>query len=263
MRTVTSEDGTTIAYDRSGQGPALVLVTGALAARATAASVVGKLAPHFTVFAYDRRGRGDSGDTPPYAVEREVEDLKAVIDAAGGTAFVFGHSSGAVLALEAAQRLTGSIPKLALHEPPFIMDDSRPPLPDDYLAQLNTRIAAGRPDELLDYYFTRALLLTPEAVAGMRKGPGWAGMERMAHTLAYDGAVIDGTMGGKPLPRDRWARVTMPVLVMDGGASPAFMHHGAEALTALLPHAQHRRFPGQDHGVADEVLVPALVEFFL
>jgi pimeloyl-ACP methyl ester carboxylesterase len=96
----------------------------------------------------------------------------------------------------------------------------------------------------------------------MRHGPGWAGMESLAHTLAYNGAIIDGSMAGKPLPRDKWAAVTMPTLVMDGGASPAFMHHGAEALTAIPPQAKHRRFPGQDHGVADEVLVPALVEFF-
>src|SRR6266851_10450855 len=120
MRTVHSKDGTPIAFDRSGQGPALILVNGALSTRAAAATVTASLAPHFTLFAYDRRGRGDSGDTAPYTVEREVQDLKAVISDAGGTAFVFGHSSGAVLALEAAARLTGSIPKLAVYEPPFI-----------------------------------------------------------------------------------------------------------------------------------------------
>ena len=264
MHTVTSADGTLIAYDRSGQGPALILVTGALATRATAVGVAAKLGAHFKVFAYDRRGRGDSGDTPPYAVAREVEDLAALIHEAGGTAFVFGHSSGAVLALEAAQRLKASIPRLAVYEPPFIVDDSRPAVPDDFVAHLNELTADGRNDEALEYWFSRAILLPPQAVAGMRQNSGnWAAMEKSAPTMAYDATIMGDGMSGKPLARNRWAGVTQPTLVMDGGASPAYMHHGAEALTARLPHAQHRRFPGQSHGVADEVLAPALVEFFL
>jgi len=264
MDTVASRDGTQIAFDRSGQGPAFILVTGALATRAAAVTVAGKLARHFTVYTYDRRGRGDSGDTPPYAVAREVEDIQALIGQAGGTAFVFGHSSGAVLALEAAQRLTASIPKLALYEPPFILDNSRPPLPDDFEARLIELAATRRRGEALEYWFSRAILLPPQAVAGMRQDAGnWATMESMAHTLAYDVAIMGDTMSGKPWAKDRWAGVTMPVLVMDGGASPDYMHHAAEALAASLPHAQHRRFAGQGHGVADELLVPALVEFFL
>ncbi len=133
MNTMTSKDGTTIAFERSGEGPPLVVVGGALNDRHAAATLAGLLAPNFTVYAYDRRGRGDSGDTPPYAVEREVEDLQALVEEAGGTAFVLGHSSGAVLALEAAAATPG-ITKLVLYEPPFIVDDSRPPLPDDYVS---------------------------------------------------------------------------------------------------------------------------------
>src|SRR5512135_2271780 len=143
MQTVGSADGTTIAFDRSGQGPALILVAAASATRLAEASLAAALAPNFTVFAYDRRGRGDSGDTPPYAVEREVEDLDAVIDEAGGSAFVFGHSSGAVLALEAARLLPDKISKLALYEPPFIIDNGRPPAPQDFTAQLERLVAAG------------------------------------------------------------------------------------------------------------------------
>src|SRR5438105_238019 len=128
MHKLTSKDGTPIAFDRLGEGPALIVVTGAIAARSDVAQLAATLAPHLTVFAYDRRGRGDSGDTPPYAVEREIEDLQAIITEAGGSAFVFGHSSGAILALEAARLLAPTITKLALYEPPFIVDDSRPPL---------------------------------------------------------------------------------------------------------------------------------------
>ena len=147
MNKVISKDGTPIAFDRAGQGLALILVTGALATRSDMVSLAAHLASHFTVFTYDRRGRGESGDTAPYAVEREVEDLAALIVEAGGSAFVFGHSSGAVLALEAARWLSTSITKLALYEPPFIVDESRPPLPDDYLTQLTGLISSGRRGE--------------------------------------------------------------------------------------------------------------------
>src|SRR5512137_163645 len=144
MQKVTSKDGTAIAFDKTGQGPAIILVGGALSDRSAAVPLASLLAPHFTVFAYDRRGRGDSGDTAPYAVEREVEDIDALIDTAGGSAFVFGHSSGAVLALEAARGLSHKIPRLALYEPPFIVDDSRPPMPEDFRARLQGLLAEGR-----------------------------------------------------------------------------------------------------------------------
>src|SRR5947199_8818025 len=147
MRTVLSKDGTAIAFDQSGQGPALILVAGATATRLAEASLAAALAPHFTVFAYDRRGRGASSDTAPYAVEREVEDIEALITEAGGTAFVFGHSSGAVLALEAARLLPTKITKLAVYEPPFLVDDSQAPLPEDAITRLTEPVSAGRRGE--------------------------------------------------------------------------------------------------------------------
>ncbi len=262
METVTSDDGTLIAYDGRGTGPALVFVTGAMAARADVAAHAAALAPHFTVFAYDRRGRGDSGDTPPYAVAREVEDLAAVIGAAGGAAYVFGHSSGAILALEAARRLGPAITKLAVYEPPFIVDDSQAPLPDDYVEQLNTRIAAGRRGDAVTYWMTTVIGVPPAQVAQMQQAPMWAGMEAVAPTLVYDATISAPYVRGEPLPPAQWAAVTIPTLVMHGGASPAMMRTGAEALTARLPNAAHRVLPEQGHGVPPEVLVPVLVDFF-
>jgi pimeloyl-ACP methyl ester carboxylesterase len=267
MSKVISKDGTTIVFDRSGQGPALIMVTGALAdraavARSNAAAGENNLSRYFTVFAYDRRGRGESGDTLPYAVEREVEDIDALITEAGGSAFVFGHSSGAVLALEAARLLPTRITKLAVYEPPFIIDSSRPALPEDYVTRLKELVSSGRRGEAVVYFMTTAINVPPEGIAQMQNGPMWPALEAIEHTLVYDGLIMGDTQRGNPSSIQRWASVTVPTLVMDGGKSPAFMHNAAETLTSILPHAQHRRFAGQDHGVANEVLVPALVEFF-
>src|SRR5207302_3064047 len=168
MRTVISKDGTPIAFDQSGRGQAIILVAGATATRLAAVSVAAALAPHFTVFAYDRRGRGESGDTAPYAVEREVEDIEALITEAGGSAFVFGHSSGAVLALEAARLLPGKITKLALYEPPFIIDNSRPPMPEDFPARLNGLLAEGRRGDAVELW-QRNLGIPAEMIAQFRQ----------------------------------------------------------------------------------------------
>ena len=262
MNKITSKDGTPIAFDQTGQGPALILVTGATATRSAAATISAHLAPHFTVLAYDRRGRGDSGDTPPYAVEREVEDIDALITYAGGSAFVFGHSSGAVLALEAAQLLPSRITKLALYEPPFIIDDSRPPVPQNYIPHLNELIAAGRQAEAVEYFMTAAILVPPQAVAQMRNTPMWPQIVATAHTIPYDGTVMGDTMSGNPSTIRKYASVTVPTLVMVGGASPSFFHNGTQTLANILPHAQHSLLPGQDHGPADEVLTRKLVEYF-
>ncbi|MEO8971961.1 MAG: metalloregulator ArsR/SmtB family transcription factor [Ktedonobacteraceae bacterium] len=263
MSKVLSKDGTPIAFDRSGQGPALIMVAGATATRSTAGEAAASLSPNFTVFAYDRRGRGESGDTAPYAVEREVEDIDALINEAGGSAFVFGHSSGAVLALEAARMLPTRIPKLAVYEPPFIIDNSRPPIPDDYITTLNKLIAEDRRGDAAEYFMTKVVGISPEEVAYMRNSPMWEAIKKVAHTIPYDGTIMGDTMSGNPLSIRKYASVPVPTLVMDGGNSPAFMHHGAEELTKILPNAQHRRLAGQDHGVAGDVLMPALVEFFI
>jgi pimeloyl-ACP methyl ester carboxylesterase len=275
MNTVRSQDGTTIAYDRAGEGPALILVGGALSVRQhpVVDQLVTALAPHFTVFSFDRRGRGDSGDTLPYAVEREVEDIEALIDAAGGSAFLYGMSSGAVLALEAAKRLGDKVKKLVMYEPPLILDDSRPPAPNDYVEQLNNAIAAGQPGDAVEIFMTKAILLPPEAVAQMRTGqydsqsdsemkpPEWQAMESVAHTLAYDGQIMEGLMLGKPLPEGRWAGVDAAALVVAGGNSDTFFHNGAQALVEQLPNAQYRVLEGQDHAVSPAALAPLLVEF--
>ena len=261
MNTVTSRDGTTIAYDRSGEGPPLVLVGGALSDRSAVGSLTEALAPRFTAIAYDRRGRGDSGDTAPYAVEREIEDLEALVTAAGGSSFVFGHSSGAALALEATARGLPAT-KLALYEPPFIVDDGHEPLPDDYVERLAELAASGRRGDAVEYFLTSGPGVPPEVVAGMRNEPFWPGMEKIAHTLAYEGAVMGDTMSGRPLPADRWASVIVPTLVMDGDQSPAWARNSVAALVDVLPNAERRSLEGQDHGAASEVLAPVLVEFF-
>jgi pimeloyl-ACP methyl ester carboxylesterase len=261
MQTTTSKDGTVIAFDRSGEGPALILVGGATADRSGAVEIAGVLAKDFTVYAYDRRGRGESGDTLPYAVEREIEDIDALIAEAGGSAFVFGGSSGAVLALRAAAAGL-AIPKLAVYEPPFIVDGSRPMLPSDYVTHLNELIAEGRRGDAVEYFMTAAVLVPPEMVAGMRNAPMWPGMERVAHTVPYDGAIMGDTMSGRPEPIRRFAAVTVATLVMDGGASPDWMRHGVQALVAVLPDARYRTLAGQDHGPASAVLAPELVSFF-
>ena len=262
MRTAISKDGTPIAFDQSGQGPAIILVAGATATRLAETSLAAALATQFTVFAYDRRGRGDSGDTTPYAVEREVEDIDALITEAGGSAFVFGHSSGAVLALESARRLTGRIEKLAMYEPPFIVDDSRPPVPSDYVPRINKLVAEGRRSEAVEYFMSDAMLIPAEMVAQMRNMPMWPQIESVAHTIAYDGAIMGETMSGNPATLKKWASVSVPTLVMVGGVSPAFFHNGAQSLVDILPNAKSRILAGQDHGPADDVLTPALVEFF-
>jgi pimeloyl-ACP methyl ester carboxylesterase len=262
MRTVISKDGTPIAFDQSGEGSAIILVAGATATRLAEASLASALAHNFTVFAFDRRGRGESGDTTPYAVEREVEDIDALISEAGGLAFVFGHSSGAVLALEAARLLKDKIKKLAMYEPPFIIDDSRPPIPQDYVPHLNKLIAEGRRSEAVEYFMTDAMLVPAEMVAQMRSTPMWQQIEAVAQTIPYDGTIMGDTMSGNPATLKKWASVTVPTLVMVGGASPAFFNNSAQALVDILPNAKSRILAGQDHGPADDVLAPALVEYF-
>jgi pimeloyl-ACP methyl ester carboxylesterase len=263
MRKVHSKDGTAIAFDQSGEGPPIILVGGALSDRSAATQLAAFLGPHFTVYAYDRRGRGDSGDTAPYAVAREVEDIDALINEAGGSAFVFGHSSGAALALEATSKLPSKVKKLALYEPPFIVDDSRPPLQADYVARLTELVAAGRRGDAVEFFMTKAVAVPIEFIAQMRGDPMWPAMERLAHTLAYDGAIMGDTIAGKPLPAGRWASATVPTLVMDGGLSPAWIRHAAQAVADVLPNAKYRTLEGQEHGVASEVLAPVLVEFYL
>ncbi len=258
---VRSDDGTVIAFDRLGAGPPLILVGGALSDRQAAVPLAASLAPTFTVFAFDRRGRGDSGDTPPYAVEREIEDVAALIEEAGGSASVFGHSSGAALALKAVADGV-PIPRLALYEPPFIVDDSRPPVPDDYVAHIQELVEAGRRGDAVAYFMIEGVGVPPEVVEQMRQAPMWPGLEALAHTIAYDGMIMGDRMAGRPLPPSWSSARAVPTLVMDGGDSPAWARHAVEALADILPDAERRTLEGQDHGAAPEVLAPVLEAFF-
>lgn len=220
------------------------------------------MAPRFTVIAYDRRGRGNSGDTAPYAVDREVEDIEALIVAAGGQALVFGHSSGAVLALETARTLADRVMKLALYEPPFIVDDSRPPLPADYVTRLDALLSADRRGDAVEYFMTTGPGVPAEVVAGMRQQPFWSSLESVAHTLAHDGTIMGDALGGSREPLQRWSSVEVTTLLMDGGASPDWQRNAVQALAEILPDAQRRTLEGQDHGPDPDVLAPALHAFF-
>ncbi|HEU5379451.1 MAG TPA: alpha/beta hydrolase [Ktedonobacteraceae bacterium] len=260
MPWVTSKDGTSIAYDRLGQGPAVVIVGGVLGDRSQQASLAQLVASHFTVYNFDRRGRGESGETPPYAVEREVEDIAAILDAAGGSALVYGTSGCAVLCLEAAARgLSPQMRKLALWEPPYIVDDSRPPVPQDYLEQLRTMLREGRRGDMIELFFTQAIGMPAEFVAPMRQSPFWAAQEAVAPTLVND-TILMGH-GDFKLPKERIAKATCPTLVIDGGTTP-WLSHAADAVADTLPHVQRRTIADQPHNIDPQALAPVLVEFF-
>ena len=263
MRTVRSKDGTTIAFDADGDGQPLIMIDGATAYRAvnpTNAEVGQLLSDQFRVYAYDRRGRGESTDTAPYAVEREIEDLAALIADAGAPAVVFGWSSGAVLALDAAAAGL-PITRLALFEPPFVVDNSRPPRPADYVQRLDDAVANGRPGDAVELFLTAAAGMPAEAVDSMRQSPFWPALEAVAHTVAYDGRIMGTTMSGAPLPRDRWAAVTVPILVMHGTGTEPWLITAAKALAELLPTASLQAVQGQQHSTTADVLAPALRQF--
>jgi pimeloyl-ACP methyl ester carboxylesterase len=261
MRAVTSRDGTRIAYDRSGQGPAVILVGGALATRADGAELALLLASRFTVYSYDRRGRGDSTDTRPYAVEREIEDLSALIDEAGGSARVYGKSSGACLALRATAALGAKVTRLALYEAPYDEAEGAAAEWQEYRSKLDGLLAADRRGDAVTLFLT-FVGMPEETLAGMKASPAWPRMEALAPTLAYDTAVLGDD---RSIPVDQAARIQTATLVMDGGASletMPFMRPSAEKLAKVIPNAQRRTIEGQGHDVSSKVLAPVLVEFF-
>ncbi len=276
MKTVTSKDGTRIAYDQYGEGEPLILVTGALGVRTQSpeGQLAGILDKDFAVIDYDRRGRGDSTDTQPYAVEREIEDIDALINGVGGTAYLYGMSSGAILALEAAAKLANKVKKLAMYEPPFIIDDSRPPLPTDYVQQLNKATAEGRRSDAVEIFMTKAMLIPAEFVQMMKnapmaetfsegvKPPEWSDMEKVAHTLAYDGTIVQDYLAGKPLPKGQWSAYKALGLVIVGENSEPFFHDAAKSLVDDMPNVKVRVLEGQDHAVSPAALAPVLAEFF-
>ena len=267
MSTVTSKDGTQIAFDKVGSGPAVILVNGAIAYRRafedrTLEQLAELLGKHFTVYNFDRRGRGESGDTQPFTKAREIEDIQALVADAGGKAMVVGFSSGGAVTLETAAATPG-ITKVVVYEVPFIVDDGRQPVPDDYAEHLMKLGSESKRDEAVEYFATYALGIPAEYIAGMKQDQAtWSGMRGVAHTMAYDAAFVGEFMRGKPLPADHWTKVTVPVLVADGGASDAWMHHAADALAKVLPHASRQTLEGQTHAVDPKMLAPVIIEFF-
>jgi pimeloyl-ACP methyl ester carboxylesterase len=256
MNKVISTDGTPIAFDRLGEGPAVILIGGGPTDRSVNTPLAELLAGDFTVFNYDRRGRGESGDTAPYAVDREYQDIQALIAAAGGSASVFGTSGGGIIGLEAAARGL-AIGRLAVWETPYIVDDSRPPVPADYRDRLVELLAAGRRGDMIELFMTAAVGLPAEFVTPMRGAPFWGSMEAVAHTLVYDAAIT----GDFSLPAERLARVTVPTLVIDGATTP-WLSNSAEAVAAALPDARRRTLAGQPHNVDPAAIAPVLKEFF-
>ncbi|EGX58971.1 alpha/beta hydrolase fold protein [Streptomyces zinciresistens K42] len=252
-----SADGTSLAYDTGGEGPLVVLVSGAMSTGGTLAPLAVPLAERFRVVVYDRRGRGGSGDTAPYAVEREVEDLAALIGAEGGEGALCGVSSGGALALAAA---AAGLPvrRVAVYEAPYA--DFLQGGGERYAAysrELSEALGAGRRGDAVEL-FLRLTGMAERTIQGARQSPMWAGMEAVAPSLAHDDAV----MGDGLVPRARLASVPVPVLVLAGGASPAWMREGARAVAAAVPEGTYRGLEGQTHMVEPDVLGPVLAEFF-
>lgn len=256
MSTATSADGTTIAFDRLGSGPPLIMVAGAFNTRSTTAPLAAALQDEFTVINADRRGRGDSGDTEPYEVQREIEDIEALIAAAGGSAAVFGYSSGATLVLRAA---AGGAPitKLALYEPPFLVDGSRPPLPADFPQRLSELVCTGRRGDAVELYQTTAVGIPEPVVAQLRNAPFRPGLEAIAHTLVYDAEIV----GDLTLPPEVTAAVSMPTLVIAGEQSPPLLRNAATALADALVHGRSVVLAGQTHDISPDATAPVLREF--
>jgi pimeloyl-ACP methyl ester carboxylesterase len=258
MSEVRSVDGTGIAYERSGSGPALIIVDGALCSRAFGPSskLASVLAPHFTVYTYDRRGRGGSGDTHPYAPAREVEDIAALVEAAGGSAFLLGLSSGGALALEAA---ASGLPvkKLIAYEPPYVDDNGQ----RDGAAhenQLERLLGEGQRGRAVKYFMHDMVGAPALMVVMMRLMPWmWRKLEAVAHTLPYDAAVMTAFR----IPRARFASIHVPALVMNGAKTDPRLREAAQKLVEVIPTARHRELAGQTHNVKPAVLAPAVVEF--
>jgi pimeloyl-ACP methyl ester carboxylesterase len=261
MPTVTSADGTTIAYETHGTGPVVVLVDGAMCYRDSGPNrdLARALADDFTVHLYDRRGRGESGDTAPWSIDREIDDLAAVLTAAGGRASLVGTSSGAVLAADAANRLDG-ITKMVLYEPPFIVDGTRAPREATFIADTEDLVARGDRSGAVKK-FMRHVGVPGFVVAIMPLTPPWKRLTKVAHTLGYDLRILGDTGRGLPLDAGRWSGVTVPAAVIDGGKSPQYMRNAAKALSEALPKASYRTLPGQTHIVKAAALAPAVKEF--
>ena len=274
---ITSADGTQIAYETAGSGQPLILVGGALSSREfdKRSGLVQELAERFQVIYYDRRGRGDSGDTRPYAIEREIEDIDALIDGVGGSAYLYGMSSGGVLALHAANVLHSKVTKLALYEPPLILDTQFRTVPENYSDLLQAANDESNRDKAVSTFMTVALGIPEEYLDFMRQSapidpndggvqpPTWAEMEAVAHTLIYDAYIMEGLQVGKPLAAKMWQHINMPTLIVTGAESDPFFAHAATTLVDRFENAQHITLANENHNVSPEVLAPVLHNFFI
>jgi len=268
MATVTSKDGTKIGFDKVGSGPAVILVNGAMSYRwavdPTLANLAELMSKDFTVYNFDRRGRGestDNSDVDTFTKEREIEDVQALIEDAGGEAMLVGFSSGSAVALETAA-VTPGVHKVATYEIPFIVDDGREPI-EDYAGQTTKLVRENKIEELLEWWLTTVVGMPAEFVDGMKQNPDfWGSMKAIAPTLTHDAAFMTEFMKGRPLPAGYWSKVAVPVLAIDGGASEAWMHNASDALAEQLHDATRATLDGQTHSVDANVLAPVIIDFF-
>lgn len=259
MAYVTSKDGSRIAFEKKGTGPALIIVSGALSARSLYVGepmlLVEMLSKHFTVYIYDRRGRGESTDKQPYAVEREIENLESLIGNAGGQVYLYGVSSGGALSLLTTGRLgSAKVLKLAIFEPPYGQDKETF---DKQKRGVNERIKNGTPGDAAELFLSQ--IGTPaEAIEKMKTSPTWIIFKKIDFTLAYDYEVL----GDGEIPRDVVKTITTPTLVMVGEQSMDFMHATTKQLATLIPDARHKTLKDQMHQPKAESVAPLLIEFF-
>jgi pimeloyl-ACP methyl ester carboxylesterase len=251
-----SADGTILAYDRFGQGPPLIMVVGAFNDRSTTEPLARALEPRVTVFNYDRRGRGSSGDTAPYSIDREIDDIDALITEAGGSAAVFGYSSGAILSLRAAARGL-AITKLALYEPPFRVDDSPPTPRRDLAERLAALVATGQRGDAVELFQREAVGIPEEIVAQLRHAPFRPQLEAIAHTLVYDATIV----GDRSLSTELIASIATPTLVLTGDRSAPGLRGAAQAVAAALPNGRYFSLVGQTHDINPEATAPVLAAF--
>ncbi|UNZ16361.1 alpha/beta hydrolase [Streptomyces sp. 891-h] len=258
----TSSDGTELAFERLGDGPPVVVTGGALSTRSAGVPFARELAGlGLSGVVYDRRGRGDSGDTEPYAPVREGEDLAAVAAAVGAggegaECFAFGMSSGGLVLLEAVARAGAALSRIVLFEPPFtgavgqLQDPVR-------VARLTELVSEGERAEAVTYFLSEIIGLPPQAVEGARRSPAWEEMKKIAHTLCYDTTLL----GDSTLPEETLAAVRVPTLVLSSDASTPVLRDAARATAEALPNGEHRTLPGVFHQVPPEELAPVVRDF--
>lgn len=258
MNTVTSKDGTQIAYKTEGHGPVVILVLGALNSSKSGSKLAKLLASHFTVVSYDRRGRGRSKDALSYSPQREVEDIAALIEGVGGPVCLYGHSSGAAIVLQAASKLRKLVRKLAIYEAPYSLDSRARNGASKYYRQLQKLLKDGHKGDAVAL-FVRSVGVSDKQIQAMKRLPMWRGLVAMAPTLAYDSEVMGK---GHALPTPLLKRISTPTLVMHGGAGAPSMRDAAQAISEAIPKAQLITLPGQTHAVSPKILAPVLEDFF-